>query len=192
MRWLACFVVVLAAGCLRARATVVHATDLERSHSSGSTTAIAREAPQVRAAPLEREAPQRAGESANLGSVELGAMLPLTTNRDAARVHIAPGVRIFSSQASSVLWGVAVGADFVRSRRGPGFAVEGSLHLGNGGNDPEAIEQALDLFAGVTVHSSRPSTSIAIGPSVGVLGMPGGHSVVMVGLGLRLTSGRSY
>jgi hypothetical protein len=185
MRWLACF--LLLAGCLRARATVVHPTDLERSSGgSGSHTTIAREAPQA------REVPPAAGASTNLVSVELGALVPLSATHESTRVHIAPGVRIFGSQVGSVLWGLAVGADFVGNRRGPGFALEGSVHVGNGGNDPDAIEQALDVFAGVTVHSSRTSTSIAIGPSVGVLGMPGGHSVVTVGLGLRLTGGQRY
>jgi hypothetical protein len=183
MRWLACS--VLLAGCLRARATVVHPTELVRTSSdSGSTTAIAR------TTPAASEVPQVDDSSTNLISVELGALIPFGAHESSAHIHVAPGVRIFGSQASSPLWGVAVGADFVGKGRGPGFALEGSVHVGNGGNDPEIIDQALDVFAGVTVHASRrTSTSIAIGPSVGVLGMPGGHSVVMVGLGLRLTGG---
>ncbi|MEO8707000.1 MAG: hypothetical protein ABI867_43635 [Kofleriaceae bacterium] len=184
MRWLVCC--VLLAGCLRARATVIHPTELERSGGAGTHTTIAR------TAPATRETPSEVVESPTLASVELGALLAFDGTRGSARVHVAPGIRIFSSQLSQVLFGVAVGADFVRDH-GPGFAIEGSYHAGNGGNDPLVIEQALDLFAGVSMHSkNRVSASMAIGPSVGVLAMPGGHSVVMVGLGLRLTGGRTY
>ena len=182
MRWLACL--VLLAGCLRARATAVHPTeDARASNGTGSSTAIAR------AAPSAREVPQpSAEESTNLVSVELGALVPFTAAHDSTRIHVAPGVRVFGSQLSTVLFGVAVGADYVGSR-GPGFALEGSVYVGNGGGDTAVIEQAIDLFAGVTV-SGRARTSVAVGPSVGMLAMPGGHSVVMVGLGLRLSGRR--
>lgn len=172
MRWLAC--VVLLAGCLRARATVVHPTELERSSGSGPNTTIAREA---------SETPETATPSSNIGSVELGVLIPFRNNRDSARVHIAPGLRIFNSDAKTVLAGVAVGADFVNR-----FALEGSVYIGDGHDDPEVIEQVVDLFAGLTMDAR--STSIAIGPSVGLLMMPGGNSVVMVGLGLRFAGAR--
>ena len=172
MRWLAC--ICLLAGCLRARATAVHPTELERSTSSSPGTAIARET---------SETPDASSSSSNLGSIELGVLIPFRSNRDSARVHIAPGIRIFNSDADTVLAGVAVGADFPNR-----FALEGSVYIGDGRADPEVIEQVVDVFAGVTM-AARP-TSIAIGPSVGLLMMPGGHSVVMVGLGLRLSGAR--
>jgi len=175
MRWLAC--VVLLTGCLRARATVVHPTELERSSHSNSDTSIAR-------TPSETpEAPETATPSSNLGSIELGVMFPFRNNRNSARVHIAPGIRIFNSDAEAVFAGVAIGADF-RNR----FAVEGSLYIGDAHGDLEAIDQVVDLFAGVTMDAR--STSIAVGPSVGLLMMPGGRSVAMFGLGLRFTGAR--
>lgn len=176
MRWLACC--LLLAGCLRARTTVVHVTDHERSSGDdGSTIA--------RTLPAANEVPQSERSAANLGSLEVGALVPFKL--DTARVHLSPGVRIFNSQPGSVLFGVAVGADFLGNRRGPGFALEGSIYAGNSGPDPTLIVQALDLFAGVTMHPRRAPVSWAVGPSLGVLGNPGGHSVVMFGLGLRVT-----
>jgi hypothetical protein len=171
MRWLACF--VLLAGCVRARATVVHPTD------------------------TERQAPEPSPASPDLWSVELGALVPFEAGaRDPIHVHIAPGVRLFGSQPSAPLWGVAIGADVLRASRATGFAFEGAVYLGNGGNDPAAIEQAIDLFAGVAVHARRSvltssiDSAIAVGPSIGILGMPGGHAVVMYGLGIRATGAR--
>jgi hypothetical protein len=124
--------------------------------------------------------------------MELGVPLRIDALDGASRIHIAPGARIFASQADEVLWGVAVGIDYVGHRRGPGLALEASVHIGNGNNDPTIIDQTLDLFAGVTLDSRRTSSTIAVGPSIGVLAMPGNNSVVMVGLGIRLSSGRSY
>jgi hypothetical protein len=181
MRWLAC--VILLAGCLRARATAVHPTGIERVNGGpGSPGAITRGG-----TPLMREVPQQPTEaSTNLASLELGAMVTFNTPPDSPRVHLAPGVRIFG--ANSVLFGVAVGTDFVNRRRGSGLALEGSVHAGGGdSNDPTTIQVALDMFAGVTLHSRY--SAVAIGPSIGLLGMPGGHSVVMLGLGLRVTGG---
>ena len=173
MRWLAC--VVLLAGCLRARATVVHPTELERSSHSGPNTTIARDT---------SENPDPETASANIGSIELGVLIPFRNNRDSARVHIAPGIRILKADDETVLAGVAIGADFVNR-----FALEGSVYFGDGqGGDPEAVDQVMDLFAGVTMDAR--STSIAIGPSVGLLAMPGGTSIVMFGLGLRFTGAR--
>jgi hypothetical protein len=181
MRWLVCF--VLLTGCLRARATMIHPTELGRVSGTGSHASITRTAPSSEQPP----APQSVDESTRIGSLELGALIAFGGTHDSARVHIAPGVRIFRNDVTSVLGGVAVGVDFPR-----GFAFEGSLHAGGGGNDPNTVQVAADVFAGFTLHSSSTSTSIAVGPSVGLLGLPGGHSVVMLGLGLRLTSGRSY
>ena len=172
MRRLVC-VVLLLSGCLRARATVVHPTDIERSSGGGgSSTTIARGSSNT---------PETTAASTNIGSVELGALIPFRTHRDSARVHIAPGVRVFGSDAGNVLFGVAVGADFVNR-----FTLEGSVYIGDGHDDPEVIDQAVDLFTGITMDAG--STSFAIGPSVGLLMMPGGHSTVMVGLGLRFTA----
>jgi hypothetical protein len=175
MKWLAC--VVLLAGCLRARATVVHPTELSRSNPTGPGTSIARassESPQD----LDAETP------GTLGSIELGVLVPFRSNRNSARVHIAPGIRILNSDAENVLAGVAIGADFVNR-----FALEGSVYFGDGGGgDPTVIDQVMDLFAGVTMDAR--STSIAIGPSVGLLSMPGGSSIVMFGLGVRVTGAR--
>lgn len=176
MRWLACC--VLLAGCLRARATVVHPTEHERSSNGLGGTAIARTAP-------AGEISQPAPESSSLGSLEVGALVPFKL--DTARVHLAPGVRIFDSHPGRALFGVAVGADFL-NRRGPGFALEGSVHAGNSSSDTTVIVQAVDVFAGITFQPGRTPMSWAIGPSLGMLGMPGGHSVVMMGLGLRVTS----
>jgi len=169
MRWLAC--VVLLAGCLRARATVVHPTDVERSSNSAGTS-IARET---------SETPEEtAASTSNIGSIELGVLIPFRNNRNSARVHIAPGIRILKGDDETVLAGVAIGADFVNR-----FALEGSVYFGDGQNgDPEAIDQVMDVFAGVTMDAR--STSIAVGPSVGLLSMPGGNSIVMFGLGVRL------
>jgi hypothetical protein len=159
---------------------VVHPTDHERSSGDrGSTIA--------RLAPATSDTSQPADTSSKLGSLELGAMVPFPL--ETARVHLAPGVRIFDSHPGSVLFGVAVGADFFGNGRGPGFALEGSVHAGNSGPDPTLIVQAVDLFAGVTLRPARTPMSVAVGPSLGILGMPGGQSVVMLGLGLRVTSG---
>ena len=180
MRWLAAF--VLLAGCVRARVTAVHPTQAEHTASgAGSGMTIAR------TAPASEVSNPPADTSANLVSVELGALVPFRT--ETANVHIAPGVRMFSGQGGSILWGTAVGADFFGNRRGPWFALEGSIFAGNSSNDRNHIVQALDLFTGVTVHSKAASSSIAIGPSLGILGLPGGHSNVIVGLGIRLTGG---
>lgn len=177
MRRLAvCF---LLTGCLRARATVVHPTDHERSSSGTGGSTIARIDPAV------DEVPTPAGAPANLGSFELGAVVPFELPH--ASVHLSPGVRIFNSHPDAVLFGVAVGADFLGERRGPGLALEGSVHAGNSSADRSVIVQAVDVFAGVTMNRRAPVTW-AVGPSVGMLGMPGGASVVTVGLGLRVTS----
>ncbi len=178
MRWLACC--VLLAGCLRARATVVHSTGHEGGSRGLGDSAIARTAP----AADEVSAPP--DTNPNLGSLELGALVPFTL--ESARVHLAPGVRIFDSHPGRVLFGVAVGADFLGKRRGPGFALEGSVHAGNSSPDTTVVVQAVDVFAGVTMQSNRTPMTFAIGPSLGMLGMPGGHSVVTMGLGLRVTS----
>jgi hypothetical protein len=178
MRSIVCL--VLLAGCLRARATVVHPTNLERSHnSSGADPVIARQAPHA----VEVSQPQPDDGGTNLASIELGAVIPF----DDTRVHLAPGVRIFN--ANSVLWGIAVGADFGPNRHRPSFALEGSLYAGDGPVASNTVQTTVDLFAGVAIASRRSAiSSIAIGPSIGVLGMPGGHTVVTVGLGLRAIS----
>ena len=171
MRWLAC--VVLLAGCLRARATVVHPTDVEHSSHSGPDTTIARET-------SETPAEETTTSASNIGSLELGVMIPFRNNRNSARIHIAPGIRIIKGDDETVLAGVAIGADFVNR-----FALEGSAYFGDGQNgDPAAIDQVMDLFAGVTMGAR--STSIAIGPTGGQLTKPGGNSIVMFGLGVRL------
>jgi hypothetical protein len=46
----------------------------------------------------------------------------------------------------------------------------------------------VDVFAGYSLDAR--ATSLAIGPSVGMLMMPGGGSVVMLGLGLRVSGAR--
>lgn len=178
MRWLACC--LLLTGCLRARATVVHATDHERDSTSTGGSTIARTNPAIEppAAPDE--------SSANLGSIELGAVVPFELPH--TNVHLAPGVRIFNSHPDHPLFGVAVGADFLGNRRGPGFALEGSVYAGNSNPDVSVIVQAVDLFAGVTLGRQRTPVTWAIGPSVGMIGLPGGASVVTLGLGLRVTS----
>ena len=177
MRWFLCLVLV--GGCLRARATVVHPTDHERdSGASGST--IARTLP----AASEAEQPDPSSIPSNLGSIEVGAIVPFTL--DTATVHIAPGLRVFNSHPDAPLFGVAVGADFLGKRRGPGFALEGSVHAGSSGNDPSLIVQAVDVFGGITLHGKRAPMTWAVGPSVGILGMPGGHSVYTFGLGIRV------
>ena len=175
MRWLVGLVFL--AGCLRARTTVVHLTDVERS-SGGRGSVIARVDP-------TRETPQAPEQSPNLASLELGALVPFKNINDSTRVHLAPGIRVFNGQGGSMLFGVAVGADF-EPRSGPGFALEGSVHAGDSSPDPTHIEQALDLFTGVTFRAR--DTTLAVGPSLGLLGLPGGHSIVMIGLGLRFTS----
>jgi hypothetical protein len=176
MRWLVCM--VLLAGCLRARATAVHPTEAQSvSGDTGPGPALARQAPQ----------PSGESESSNLASMELGAVFGFDS-LDSARVHVAPGVRIFDSQSKNLLWGVAVGYDYVGRGRRTGLALEGSAYVGNAGGNTAIIEQAIDVFAGVTVHSERAATSVAVGPSVGMLAMPGGNSVVMVGLGLRVNT----
>src|SRR5687768_12613650 len=98
MRWIAC--VVLLAGCLRARATVVHPTEHERSSNSGSSTTIARGT---------SETPEPA-PSSNIGSLEVGALFPFRNNRDTARVHIAPGIRVLQADDTTLMAGVAIGA----------------------------------------------------------------------------------
>ncbi len=181
MRWLACFVML--AGCLRARATIVHETGVERT-SGGKGSTIARVDP-------AREVPDAPEEPvANRMSLELGALVPFKAINETTRVHIAPGVRYFGGEHGSVLFGVAVGADYVGEHGGPGFALEGSIHAGNSSPDLQVIEQAIDLFAGVTLRSRHAQSTIAVGPSVGVLGLPGGHSVMTFGLGLRVTGNR--
>jgi hypothetical protein len=169
MRWIVLFGLV---GCIRARATVVHPTELEPAGSGGGET-IARAA-----SPQESTEPR-----SNLGSIELGALIPFRNGHSSTRVHLAPGIRIFSSNHETVLAGVAIGADFANR-----FALEGSIYIGDGDSDPEVIDQAVDLFAGVTMNAR--STTIAVGPSVGMLMMPGGNSSVMVGFGLRVTGDR--
>jgi len=177
MRW---FVgLVFLAGCVRARTTVVHLTDVERT-SGGRGSVIARVDPTQQ----QPEAPQ---QSANLASVELGALVPFKNINDSTRVHIAPGVRIFNNHADKPLFGVAVGADFEPHAGGTGFALEGSIHAGDSSPDVTVIEQALDLFTGVTFHARSMESTIAVGPSLGILGLPGGQSVITVGLGVRFT-----
>jgi hypothetical protein len=112
---------------------------------------------------------------------EVGALIPFRNGHSSTRVHIAPGIRIFSSNPETVLAGVAIGADFANR-----FALEGSIYVGDGDSDPAVIEQVVDLFAGMTMTAR--ATTIAVGPSVGMLMMPGGNSGVMVGFGLRLTT----
>jgi len=180
MRWIAVF--VLLAGCVRARMTVVHPTNVERT-SGGRGATIARVDPAGTADPVH-DAPQPA-EAANRVSVELGALVPFGTVRESTRIYLAPGARIFGGDHGSVLWGVSVGADFANGR-GPGLAVEGSVHAGDSSSDTQVIEQALDVFAGVTLRADRLSSTVAIGPSFGVLGLPGGHSVLTIGLALRV------
>ena len=172
MRWLA-VVALLLTGCLRARATVIHPTELTRSSHTGPNNSIARTASET----PEVESP----EMSNISSLELGVLVPFRKDADSARVHIAPGIRVFDT--GMVMGGVALGADF-KNR----FALEGSVYFGDGHADPTVIEQAVDLFGGVTTDVR--STSLAIGPSVGLLMMPGGNSVVMVGLGVRVTGAR--
>lgn len=175
MRWVACGL-LLAAGCLRARGTVVHPTGYERtSGASGGT--IARTLPATVTPPAE-------ATPSNTASLELGALVPFPLAT--ADVHLAPGVRLFSS--GEILYGIAAGADFRGKRGGPGFALEGSVHAGNSGPDRALIVQALDVFGGVTLPSSRSKLSVAIGPSLGVIGLPAGRSVYTMGLGLRITS----
>lgn len=180
MRWLVCC--VLLTGCLRARATVVHPTDHVRDSSGNGGSTIARTNP---ASEVSTPTPSPEGSPANLGSIELGAMVPFKLPH--ANVHIAPGVRIFNQHPDAVLFGAAVGADFLGNRRGPGFALEGSIHAGNSSPDRSVIVQAVDVFAGVTLTSRRAPMTWAVGPSVGMLGLPGGASVVTLGLGLRVT-----
>jgi len=170
-----------AGGCLRARATVVHPTDHERASSGAGGSTIAR-LPAVDQPPV----PAPSGVPANLGSFEVGALVPFEL--PTARVHLAPGVRMFDSHPGAVLFGAAVGADFRGRRGGPGFALEGSVHAGNSSPDRTVIVQAVDVFAGITLHASRFASAIAIGPSLGMLGLPGGASVVTLGLGLRFTT----
>ena len=160
---------------------MVHPTDHEGGRASAGAT-ISRTAPAVDQMPT----PAPAGPPSNLGSLELGGVVPFELPH--ASVHLSPGVRIFNSHPDAVLFGVAVGADFLGDRRGPGFALEGSVHAGNSSPDRSVIVQAVDLFAGVTMTSRRTPVTWAVGPSVGMLGMPGGASVVTVGLGLRVTS----
>jgi hypothetical protein len=171
MRWLAC--VVLLAGCLRARATAIHPTELERSSGGSGGQTIARTTSET----SETDA------STSLGSVEVGGSFTFRKDRESARVHIAPGVRIFNSDPGTPLFGVAVGADFRNH-----FALEGSVYVGDGHDDPAVIEQVVDVFAGYSLDAR--ATSLAIGPSVGMLMMPGGGSVVMLGLGLRVSGAR--
>ena len=153
---------------------MVHPTDLERSQTSNGRNSIARtDSPTIDTPP---------DASSNLMSVEVGALVPFETGR--AHVHLAPGARYFGSPASSVLFGVAVGADF-ENQHGPGFALEGSVYAGNSSSDLRHVEDSIDLFAGVTLPSKHGA--IAVGPSAGMIGMPGGHSVMTLGLGLRLT-----
>lgn len=178
MRWLVCCIAL--AGCVRVRATVVHPTEHARESSGASGSTIARTAPATDVVPDPPEQRQ------NLGSLELGAMVPFDAY-GGVQVHLAPGVRIFDSHPGSILWGVAVGADWRGSRGGPGFALEGSVHAGSSGSDRTLIVQAVDVFTGVTIHPHRAPMSMAIGPSLGVLGMPGGASVITVGLGFRVT-----
>jgi hypothetical protein len=176
MRWLACCLLLV--GCVRARGTLVHATEHERtSGASGST--IARTLPAT-----DEVSPPAGNNPSNLASLELGAVVPFPL--ETAHVHLAPGVRIFGS--GEILYGVAVGADFLGTRGGPGFALEGSVHAGNSGPDPFLIVQAVDLFAGVTLHGNQAPVAVAIGPSVGIIGMPAGHSVYTMGLALRITT----
>lgn len=176
MRWLACC--LLLAGCLRARGTVIHPTGYERtSGASGGT--IARTLP----ATTEDTPPADAGPT-NTASFELGALVPFPL--PSANFHLAPGVRIFSS--GEILYGLATGADFHGRRGGPGFALEGSVHAGNSGPDRALIVQALDVFGGITLHSPRSRMTVAVGPSLGVIGLPAGRSVYTMGLGLRITS----
>jgi hypothetical protein len=175
MRWIGLVLYLLClVGCLRARATVVHPTGLERTTSGGGET-IARGA-----SVPEMETPDA---NANIGSIEVGAMFPFRNGHSTTRVHIAPGIRIFSSNRETVLAGVAIGADFANR-----FALEGSVYVGDGYSDPEVIDQAVDIFAGMTM--SARSTTIAVGPSLGMLMMPGGNSAVMLGVGLRVTTAR--
>ncbi len=161
---------------------MVHPTDQARDSSGTGGVTIARTTPAAEEVPT----PAPEGPPANLGSLELGAVVPFELPH--ARVHLAPGVRIFNSHPDAVLFGVAVGADFLGNRRGPGFALEGSVHAGNSSSDRSVIVQAVDVFAGVTMSSRRTPVTWALGPSVGMLGMPGGASVVTLGLGLRVTS----
>ena len=167
---------------MRVRTTAVHLTDVDRT-SGGRGSTIARIDP-------THETPQAPEQSPNLASLELGALVPFKNINDTTHVHIAPGVRIFNNHADKPLFGVAVGADYEPRNGGPGFALEGSIHAGDSSPDLTVIEQALDLFTGVSFHSNRASTTFAVGPSLGILGLPGGHSVVTIGLGLRLTGGR--
>ncbi len=179
---------------------MVHPTDHERDSSGTGGGTIARTKP----AADELPTPAPEGSPANFGSLELGAVVPFELPH--ASVHLAPGVRIFNSHPDAVLFGVAVGADFLGNRRGPGpyngtnanpagkptlgpgFALEGSMYAGNSSPDRSVIVQAVDVFAGVTMSSRRTRVTWAVGPSVGMLGMPGGASVVTLGLGLRVTS----
>ena len=178
MRWLACCLLLV--GCLRARATAIYPSEHERSSGGPAVGgSIARTDP---ANAITQ--PANDPSAANLVSFEVGALFPFQTS-DSTRVHIAPGARIFGSQLDALLFGVAVGAELVRPGR-PGFTIEGSLHAGNINSDPKTIDQALDVFAGVTLQSKR--SSVAVGPSVGILASPGGQSVVMFGLGVRLTN----
>jgi len=132
--------------------------------------------------PQDQQAPD---DSANRVSVELGALVPFRNPHQSTRIYLAPGARIFGGDHGSVLWGVSVGAD-VDTGRGPGFALEGSVHAGDSSSDSKVIEQALDIFTGITLHSDRASSTLAIGPSFGVLGLPGGHSVFTLGLAVRV------
>lgn len=168
MRWIVLLVGLV--GCLRACATVVHPTDIERTGGGGGETIARSAAPQE---PTE--------DGATLGSIEVGALIPFNNGHSSTRVHLAPGVRIFSANPETVLAGLAVGADFAN-----GFALEGSVHVGDGMSNPAVIDQVVDVFAGMTIKAS--STTLAVGPSVGLLMMPGAHSNVMIGFGLRLTS----
>lgn len=156
---------------------MVHPTDQERDSTGTGGGTIARTNPAI-----EVPTPAPEGPPTNLGSLELGAVVPFELSH--ASVHLAPGVRIFNSHPDAVLFGVAVGADFLGNRRGPGFALEGSVHAGNSSSDRSVIVQAVDVFAGVTMNSRRTRVTWAVGPSVGMLGMPGGASVVTLGLGL--------
>ena len=43
-----------------------------------------------------------------------------------------------------------------------------------------------DAGGGPALHGKRAPVTWAVGPSVGILGMPGGHSVYTFGLGIRV------
>ena len=173
--------VVLLTGCLQARASVIHPTGDTRTESGASATSIAR------TTSGEQPEPTAAQRDPDFSSVEINALVPLSSSHDSVRFHLAPGLRILGSQPKTPMFGLAVGADFER-----GFALESSVYVGNANDDTKVVEQSLDLFAGVTLDSAMMHSSIAIGPSAGILAMPGGHSELMIGLGLRFQHERPW